>query len=76
MQHLRPERKNSTTGLRGVTRHKLTGKFAAAVRHQGETHHLGLFVTAEEAGEAARAKRLELFTHNDLDRALEQQAPA
>lgn len=60
--------KGSSTGILGVFRFKNSRKFVAQVAHNGKTHHLGAFDTAEEAGEAAKAKRLELFTHNDADR--------
>lgn len=59
---------DSSSGIRGVSWHKRAGKWAAYVRHQNATQYLGLFDTAEEAGEVARLKRLELFTHNNADR--------
>lgn len=58
--------RTSTTGVRGVG--PIGGKFRARVGHNGITYHLGLFDTIEEAGEAAKAKRLELHTNNLLDR--------
>ncbi len=36
--------------------------------HNYHRYFLGFFDTAEEADAAARAKRLELYTHNELDR--------
>lgn len=36
--------------------------------HNGKVIQVGTFDSAEEAGEAVRLKRLNLFTHNDVDR--------
>lgn len=58
--------RNNKIGVRGV--HKMGNKFRAYVWNKGKHIHLGLFTTIEEAGEVARLKRLELFTHNDADR--------
>jgi len=55
-------------GFRGVSWHKRARKWAAYVRHENKTHYLGLFASAEEAGEVARLRRLELFTFNNADR--------
>jgi hypothetical protein len=41
--------RHNTTGFKGVTRHKKTGKFCAAITEKGRRHHLGLFETPEEA---------------------------
>jgi hypothetical protein len=57
---------NNTSGYRGVTRRR--NRFIAQVQHQGVNTYLGMYGTAEEAAGVAMAKRLELFTHNDLDR--------
>jgi len=57
------------TGFRGVSIHKTSGLWQAKVGHNGKQIHLGYFKDPAEAGEAARAKRLELFTHNEVDRA-------
>jgi hypothetical protein len=55
------------SGIRGV--YELSnGRWRACVVHNRKYVHVGCFGTAEEAGEAARLKRLELFTHNDADR--------
>lgn len=53
---------------RGSNFHPKTGKWQARVGHAGRQEHLGLYDTPEEAAEVARARRNELFTHNDLDR--------
>jgi hypothetical protein len=44
------------------------GKYKGQVGHHGKVIYVGMFDTADEAAEAVRAKRLELHTHNDLDR--------
>ena len=59
-------RADNSTGYRGVWRKR--NKFEAQVLHHGVKYRLGVFDTAAEAGEAARLKRIELYTHNDLDR--------
>lgn len=58
--------RTSTTGVRGVG--PMGNKFRARVGHNGRTYYVGLFDTIEEAGAAAKAKRLELHTNNLLDR--------
>lgn len=55
------------SGIRGVYQMS-NGRWRACVVHNKKYIHLGYFATAEEAGEVARLKRLELFTHNDVDR--------
>lgn len=62
-----PQARNRT-GYLGVGWDKSRGKYTAKVTHRGRTVNLGRFDTAEEAGAAAKAKRLELFTHNEMDR--------
>jgi len=57
----------NTSGVRGVSR-GWRGKWRASVGHYGGRHYLGHFATMQEAEAAVIAKRLELFTHNDLDR--------
>lgn len=46
---------HNTTGFKGVSLHKATGRFAAYYKKHGKKHHLGYFTTAEEA-HAAYAK--------------------
>lgn len=60
---------NSATGVRGVVQHKRTGKFYGVVAHHGKRYATGRFTTVAEAEAAVVAKRLELYTHNLLDRA-------
>lgn len=65
-EHLGIVRANNQSGYRGV--YFGEGRWRAQITHNGVTTYLGGFDTAEEAGEAARKARLDLFTHNDLDR--------
>lgn len=60
---------NNASGYRGV--HQPTGskKWEARVMSNRKWHLLGRFDTPEEANEVATAKRNELFTFNNLDRA-------
>lgn len=59
----------SNTGVRGVSWDKVARRYRAAVTHNRKHYHVGRYDTLEEATEAAKAKRLELFTHNLHDRA-------
>lgn len=61
-------RKDNTSGAQGVSWDSRNGKWRAQIRHHGKRTNLGSFDSLEEAAEVARQKRLELFTHNDLDR--------
>lgn len=70
--HLRPvtHKQNSENRARrqgGVSRRPY-GRWRARVGHNGRTVHVGEFGTEAEAREAARLARLELFTHNEIDR--------
>lgn len=78
-EHLRPAtrkqnsenvtvRSDSSSGVRGVSWHEPLKKWRAYVRHNGRMLHLGYFTDLDKAGEVARDKRNELFTHNDADR--------
>ncbi|UYM26589.1 HNH endonuclease [Arthrobacter phage Bauer] len=58
----------SRTGVRGVSWDKSRGLYRAAVVHNYKQVQVGRFATLEEAEAAVKAKRLELFTHNLLDR--------
>jgi hypothetical protein len=60
-------RSTNKTGAHGVHQHS-DGKYQAAVKHDGKRYHMGTFATVEEASEAVRLKRLELYTFNALDR--------
>lgn len=59
---------NSRSGVRGVTWHEPTQRWRAVVTHNYRQHQVGMFDTVDEAAEAVRLKRIELFTHNDADR--------
>ena len=59
---------NNTSGAHGVHWSKSAKKYQATVHAGDKVHHVGYFTDLEEAGEAARLKRNELFTHNDRDR--------
>lgn len=61
-------RKNNTSGVHGVSWSAAVGKWTAQVRHRRTQLRLGYFDSLEEAKAAVVAKRLELHTHNDLDR--------
>lgn len=61
--------RNNTSGARGVSFHKKSGRWRAAVKHKRETVFCQSFETLEEAAEAARLARLAVFTHSDSDRA-------
>lgn len=54
----------NSTGYRGVTQDKRTGRFVARIIHKSRGYHIGVFDSAAEAGEAARAARDRLFTHH------------
>lgn len=66
-EHLTGASKNSKAGVRGVHRISRSKKnpWLAQVGHQGRNIYIGLFPTLEEAEAAVRAKRAELFTHDD-----------
>lgn len=61
--HAGPRRDNKSSGVRGVTWNGY--RWVASVTHHGKRHYVGAYADLDEAGEAARLKRLELFTHND-----------
>lgn len=56
------------SGYRGVWYDRRTRRWAASLKHNYKKVWVGRFKTAEEAHEAVKAKRLELFTNNLLDR--------
>jgi hypothetical protein len=63
IEHKSGAQKNSTTGVLGV--YPRGRRFGACVGHNGRSIHVGYFDTVEEADIAVRAKRAELFTHDD-----------
>ena len=62
------ESEHGRSGIRGVHYLKHTGTWGVRVRHNGRIHSRGSHHTIEEAAEAVRLLRLELQTHNDVDR--------
>lgn len=56
-----PCRRDSLTGLKGVTRVGKSSRFFARARKGGVVHYLGVFDTAEEANQAYFSKAKELF---------------
>jgi len=67
-EHMAGVQSNNSSGYTGVYWRKELSKWSAQVVHNGKNHRIGLFRNLEDAAEAVKAKRLELFTHNDLDR--------
>ena len=67
-EHVLGAQVNSKSGILGVSWHKNTKKWRAVVTHSGRYIHIGYFDTVAEAEAAVKTKRIELFTHNDLDR--------
>lgn len=61
-------RNNRTSGVRGVTWHRASGKWVAQIGHNYQRFHIGSYETIADAEAAVVAKRNELFTHNDADR--------
>lgn len=59
-----PLKKTNTSGFRGVSWDKRKQKWEAYTMHNQKKIHVGYFDTAEEANQAAIAKRAELFTHD------------
>lgn len=66
-EHRLGAQRNSSSGVRGVRWDADRGKWLARVKHNRRTINVGRFATLEEAAEAVRLKRIELFTHNDRD---------
>ena len=59
-QNLTKLTRANASGYRGVGWNKNAGKWAAYVRFQGRSHHLGLFTDPAAAARVAAAKRTEL----------------
>lgn len=59
---------NSSSGVRGVIRVSSRNHWRTEVVHNKKTYSAGTFQDVESAAVAVKALRLELFTHNDLDR--------
>lgn len=61
-QNVGGPRADNTSGYLGVTWHKRAGKWAATIRANGIRHHLGLFVTREDAAAAYREAKARLHS--------------
>ena len=59
---------NSKSGVRGVHWNANAKKWQALVTHSRKNIHVGYFVELADAEAAVKAKRNELFTHNNIDR--------
>jgi len=58
---------NNKSGASGVRRTS-NGRWKAEITSNGKNVYIGIYDTRQAAAEAAQAKRIELFTHNDRDR--------
>jgi hypothetical protein len=67
-ENLSGPQSNSKSGIRGVSWASRQRRWKATVTHNRQFHHCGYFKTIEDAEQAVVTKRLELFTHNELDR--------
>lgn len=52
---------HNTSGYKGVSYHKNSGKFTAQIKRYGKMKHLGYFKTAEEASAAYKSAAERLF---------------
>lgn len=59
MQNVNPDRKNNTSGVKGV--HNCKGKWRAMIRSDGKSRHIGIFDTIEQASAAYEAEAKRLF---------------
>lgn len=67
-ENRRGARRDSKSGIRGVSRNKTTGRWRVRVYHHGRPIDVGHFDTIAEAEAAAIATRCKLHTHNELDK--------
>jgi hypothetical protein len=67
-EHRYGKNPNNTSGAHGVSWRKDIQKYQAMVHCGDKGYHAGYYDDLDEAAEAARLKRNELFTHNDKDR--------
>lgn len=75
--HLRAATNKQNSENRAITQRGVSKRYrkktddyvyVAKVTHDGEYHYCGQHATAELAAEAVRLARLDMYTHNDLDR--------
>lgn len=66
-EHLNGANSDSKTGVRGVWWSNWHQLYIAGVTHHGKSIYVGAYKSIEEADRAVRAKRAELFTHDDSD---------
>lgn len=52
---------NNTSGVKGVSFHKGSGRWEARVKIKGKSHHLGMYDDLTEAGEAVKSAREHAF---------------
>lgn len=69
LENLSGARRDSKSGVRGVHWDERCKRWSGFVGHHGKSYFVGRFVDMDEAEAAVIAKRNELFTHNDRDRA-------
>jgi len=59
-----PVRSDNTSGYKGVSFHKATGKWMAYGQYKRKNNYLGVYDTTEEAATVSRAFRLAHHTNN------------
>lgn len=62
------QKNNLSSGVLGVSWNKPAKRWRAKIKHNGKSMHIGNYLTLAEAEKAAVSRRLELFTHNAIDR--------
>lgn len=68
MENLAGVTKANKSGYLGVTWAKKLGKWKVMVGHNNKDVYGGIFTSLEDAAAAAKALRIKLFTHNDIER--------
>jgi hypothetical protein len=59
-QHNRSKQSNNTSGRKGVSQFKRTGRWRAEIMRHGKSHYLGSYATADEASAAYDEAALDL----------------
>lgn len=70
MENRSGAQKDSATGILGVSWDRERKRWKAQVAHNRKKLTVGRFDRIEDAEAAVKAKRNDLFTHNDLDRTM------